>query len=708
MTMGKKALKKKIAVYLVVAVLLSIFELVPIPSAMAATPLISINPTSGVVGGTVTASGQINTTDGAFTIRWNQAFNFTGVAVGNNFTRSLSVPSTAGGNIVVELIDETLDTIVATTDFTLIAKFGIHVDTLPSPRQLQEGNKTNVKINVTGGLPNTRYPANITVKNPANQTHSAIVLLSNTTATGSGNKTLVYPTDFADAHTNLTGTYIVSSNVTANVAEFFVGLTDKFEYRRNENVLVQVAGYKPSKVATADIRINASSVAGFPRNLTVGSSGLLTVVWQVPVNATPGRYNVTFTNATSDGTVKTPRDSQEFRVLGSACLIRARNLANETVEGASIEVYNANTTSTVLNKGDTNSTGWIRFNLDDGNYTFKAFVKNVQVGSLANEVIMADTELNMTLSLVNFNATVKTEEGEGIPLIEVALIFSYKTRDNKTVTETATAQTNATGMAAIRELFTNKTYRVEATRYGLLFRNSTVEVGLSPVLGWISVSLTLPNHTLTISAKDSKGLDAVGVDLRVYEWASGVTTPVGSTSTNSSGNAFFSLQFGRYILMASKGDDFLSETIVDLVESSKFTLNLVTLNLDVSVYVRDYFGQPIANAEVKIERKIGQDFVLVSTQLTGSAGDAQFDDIVGGDSRVSAYVGGTLVAVQTQFLGAGSNEVVLKVAEFIAVLGYPISSGAFALLVFVLVLIVAVLVVARRRILQVFRKPSKR
>src|SRR5512136_1122033 len=128
--MSKKALKNKIALIFVAGILLSMFELLPIPSAMAA-PSISINPTSGAVGDTVTASGQIDVTDGAFTIRWKQAFNFTGVAVGNNFTRSFSVPSTAGGDILVELIDETIDTVVAATDFTLVAKFSIRVDTLP-------------------------------------------------------------------------------------------------------------------------------------------------------------------------------------------------------------------------------------------------------------------------------------------------------------------------------------------------------------------------------------------------------------------------------------------------------------------------------------------------------------------------------------------------------------------------------------------------
>ena len=709
--MNRKMLKK-IAMPLAMVTLFSLLGFMNVPNAMAVTPWISITPTYGVVGDPVTVNGAINTTDGDFTVRWNQASSFTGVAVGNDVTIAFDVPPTtvtpnpSGSNVAVELIDEALDAVVATVNFTLFApEFDMYVETLPQPRQLQEGNKTSIKITVTGGLPNTRYPANITVKNPANQTHSAIVLLSNTTGTGSGNGTTAYPTDFGGAHTNLTGTYFVSSNVTGDVAEFSVGLTDKTEYRRNENVQVQAAGYKPSEVAKVNIKIEESSVVGFPKNFTASSSGLITLSWKLPVNATPGIYRITFANTTLDGTIKTPSDAQDFEVLGVVCLVQARNLADESTEGALIEVYNAS--AATVNKGNTNSTGWIRFNLDEGNYTLKAFVKNVQVGLLVNEVMTADTELHMQLSLANFLATVRTEEGDAVPLVDVALRLNYTTRDNTTVTETAAAQTNATGMAVIGNLFTYRTYRLEATRYGLLFSNTTVAVESSPALGWTSLNLTLPNHTLSVHAVDSKGRDAVGVSIKVYEWASGVTIPVESTETSSSGDALFSLPFGRYILRAFKGGDLLSETIVDLDEALVFTFDIVTLNLDVSVSVLDYFGQPLANAEVKIERKIGQDFVLISTQFTGSTGSAQFAEMVGGDSRVSVYLGGKLVAVKTQFLGTGSNDVIFKVAEYVAVLGYPISTGAFTLIAFILALIVVMLAAARRRIMQVFRKRSK-
>jgi len=334
------------------------------------------------------------------------------------------------------------------------------------------------------------------------------------------------------------------------------------------------------------------------------------------------------------------------------------------------------------------------------------------VDALVNQTITMDTELHLTLRLVNLLAAVETEGGERIPLIDIALNYNYTTRDNRVVAATATAQTNATGATALRNLFTNMTYKVEAKRYGMLFNVTTLVVptpDFLPTSGWISLDLTLPTYTLSVHALDAKDSDAAGVDIRVYEWASGVTTPVQSAETSLTGDAFFSLPFGRYILKAYKGGDFITETVMDLGEPLAFTFNLRALNVDVTVFVFDYFGQPIANAEVKIERRIDQEFVLVSSQFSGSSGSAQFVSIVGGESRLSVYVAGKLAGVQTQFLSSGSDEVAFRIGEYIAVLGFPIASGAFALVVFAVIIIITIaLVLARKRVSKVFRKKSKR
>lgn len=709
--MSTKAMKT-LTVFLILVSVFSALELIPMPEVMAELT-ISLDPASGHVWDTVAVTGTIDTVNGTFTVRWDQTANVTsGEAVGKDVTASFVVPptnaSSSGRDVTVELIDNTAGSTTSTT-FKLQMEFVVYVETPSPPKQLQEGNTTSIKINVTGGLPNTMYTANITVKNPANQTHSAIVQLSNTTATGSGNVTIVYPTGFGGAHTNLTGTYYVAFNDTIATSEFFVGLTDKSEYRRNETVRLQATGYIPSEIVKVDIRTGESSVSGFPKNSTASSGGLVTLSWTVLQNATPGVYSIALANTTSSGTVKTPSDTQNFNVTGVVCLVQARNLANEAVEGVLVEVYNASAPTSILTKGNTNSTGWIRFNLDGGNYTFKAFVRDTEVDALVNQTVTMDTELHLTLRLVNLVATVEIEEGERIPLIEIALSYNYTRRDNMIVAATAGARTNATGIAALRNLFTNTTYKVEAKRYGMVFNTTNLIVEPVPASPWISLDLTLPTHMLNVHAVDAKDSDADGVDIRVYEWASGVTTPLQSMETSVSGDVFFSLPFGRYILKAYKGGDFLAETVVDLDEPLAFTFNLRTLNVDVTVFVFDYFGQPIANAEVKIERRIGEEFEQVADQFTGSSGSVKFASIIGGESRLSVYVAGKLAGIQTQFLGSGTNEVTFRISEYVALLGYPIASGTFALVVFVImVFIIIALVLARKRISKVFRKKPKR
>ena len=106
--MSKKAMKT-LTVLLVLMSAFSTLKLIPIPQVMA-QPTISISPTSGHVGANVTVNGTIETADGTFKVRWDQALNVTsGEADGYNVTTSFIVPptnaSSTGRNIIVELID---------------------------------------------------------------------------------------------------------------------------------------------------------------------------------------------------------------------------------------------------------------------------------------------------------------------------------------------------------------------------------------------------------------------------------------------------------------------------------------------------------------------------------------------------------------------------------------------------------------------------
>jgi len=443
-------------------------------------------------------------------------------------------------------------------------------------------------------------------------------------------------------------------------------------------------------------------------NITSGQASDVKVAASFVVPQTIGAPSPSARNVTVElidnitGTIATAN----FRLF-IVCEIQTKNLAGENITGVLVEVYNATFPNALVMKGNTNATGWIRFNLDAGNHTFKAFVKDVEVGS-RSENLTADTELVLPLRLVNVAVAVETEASEGVPSVDVAMKYNYTTRSNNTISEIASMRTNLTGVATIQNLFTNTTYKVEATRYGMLFNSTTLAVEFLPSSP-LSLDLTLPTYMLNVHAIDSQSKPADGVQIKVYEWTSGVTTPLQTYVTGSDGDASFLLPFGRYRLIVSMGDAFLNESIVNLVENPvAFTFYLSTANVQVTVSAFDYFGQPIANAEVRIERKIGQEYESLDSKRTDGGRSAAFALNVGGDSRISVYVGDRLVAVKTQFFGTGQNQVTFNISEYVSIFGYPIETGLFTFVSFLLVLIVFVLLLARRRLMGVFNKTLKR
>jgi len=711
--MNKKALKNAGSTLFLIVLFSLILTSLPAQRVMATTEIIAVSPTSGVVGNMVTVNGTIDTQNGAFTIRWNQTLNITsGTAQDVNVTASFFVPQTVGAplgrNVTIELIDDLTGT-TATANFTLFTKLHIQVETPPLPRQLQEGSTPRIAVNVTGGEANTVYAANITVTDPANQTYFSVVSLSNTTLTGYGEAVRTYnSTGFGlGAHTNYTGTYIAAFNETAQ-QEFFIGLTDKLEYRIGESVQVTATGYKPQEVVTANIITGEASVSNFPKNFSANSGGVVAFSWPVPQNASFGTYNLTLTNATSPGTMKEPGDTQTFEVSGIVCQVQTKNRADMAVVGVGVELYKAADPDSLLSTGQSNTTGWVRFNLASGNYTFKTLWKGVDVGQF-NASITQDALLNFTVQLTNIQILVNDASG-GLPLIDLRLSYNYTTRAGENKSEVASAITNLLGITEIYNVFENLSYVLEARRYNFTLPETPLYNRTSALPApWNYVTILVPAYTAFVKVLDSHG-DFVSNAVRVeaYEWSSGTSQPI-QTLTSVGGNVTFSLTFGKYRLRALAGSTLLNETTLNLIENNfNLTFHLATLNTNILVSVRDYFGQPIPNANVTIERKIGEEYTSAYSQLTGADGATSFDSKVGGDSRLSIYVGGELVAVQTQFLSGRQNVVEFRLMDRAAIFGYPIPTGLFALLFFLLIMTVMVLILARERLVKVFRKKSKK
>lgn len=573
------------------------------------------------------------------------------------------------------------------------------------PKHIQEGNNVTIILEILQAESNKTYIFGINVTNPTGISSAKNVSLT-TNAEGFGNLTIEYWGDFKDANTDYLGIYLVEvKNATTNeiqaTTSFAVSLTDKLKYARNETVKIQGSGYSANENLTINIQLNEEQIV--KQNVTASIAGTINYTWQIPGNATSGLYKVSITNATSPGTVKKPPDIQEFFVEVWSCRIQARNLAGEPVENLTIRAYNQTIVpSQFLNLSQlTNETGWAPFLLATGNYTFKAFWKQVEVGIFPLTNIKNDTILEKDWVQLS-NLRIRVIDGatnEYLPFIQLRLEYNYTTEANETITEISYFETNFTGTVLIRNLFVNLSYAVEAKRYG--FSLPPIESKTLP-LQWNTLTVKFPVYTASIHVVDSKNNPIEGVKVEAYEWNSGLGQPQQSKITNSNGNVTFFLTFGKYKVRVYKDDILLKEDTIDLVlNQSSFIIHLVTFNVDLNVAVIDYFGQPIPNALVKVEKTTTAESV---ENTTGPDGRATFNGILGGDSRISIYIGGKLCGSRSLYL-TNSKQVTFNLNRYVVIAGYALETSQFVVTIAMVLLIVVFLVgLTYKRLLKIFGK----
>ncbi len=572
-----------------------------------------------------------------------------------------------------------------------------------SPPRIQEGENTTITIEVIKAAPSITYTFGINVTNPAG-TFSVKNITITSDALGSGSNFTEYWRDFTEANTNYVGTYQVAvRNVTTNevlaTGSFKVGLTNKLKYARNETVSIQGSGYAPNKNVTVNVKLNETQFV--EQNVTVNTLGIANYSWQVPSNATSGLYTVSISNATEPSNAKVPPDVQDFFVEVWQVQVWARNLADEPIEDLNITAYsNTIVPEQFLNVSqETNETGLSSFMLARGNYTFRAFWKQVEVGNFSSPLIYNDTVLDegSWVQLSNLKITVKDgATGENLPFIQLTLEYNYTTDAGENMTETSLFGTNFTGTAYAHNLFVNISYAVKAKRYDLEFPPVQNRTLLSP---WNTMTIEFPMYTVSFHVIDAKGNSLKDVTLKAYEWTSGLRQ---SGTTNPDGNVSLSLTFGKYRVKAYKSEVLLNETAIDLIlNQSSFILHLSTVNVDLTVKVIDYFGQPLPNAVVKVEQKASLESV---EGTSASDGKVDFNDILGGDSRISVSIRGRLGGIKDLYL-IDSKQVTFNLGSYVVIAGYAMEMSQFVTVIALVVLVVALIVaMTYKRLLRTFLK----
>jgi len=655
--------RREVATVFITMILITTLAASFTPKAAAATPTISINPTSGPVGTEVRVNGTIDTSNGSYRILWDGKNVREGICNGTTMVNdTFIVPFSVKGYHNITLNDVTPGTNSTSSTFEVTTSCYVSAD----PARTLEGLYTTITVGVRDAEANRTYTFTINVTDSLNRNWTANRLVR-TKEDGSGENSTKYPDDFAGADTKYLGTYSMTVNETLASGSFAVGVTDDLDYRRTNRVIIQGAGYNGTRDVTINLTKDGISVKGYPKNVTTSEQGVATDLWTIPENATLGIYTVALTNATTGKVKGLIPDIQNFTVIEIIVYCQARNkYDDEPLADVTIEISSR---GAPIIRGKTNTTGWVDFRLlYRGNYTFKAFWEEVQVGSLENQSVTGSATdyllqklFNIECELARITITVTDKDGLPLPFINITLT------SNKTG-PLHLPETNYTGIA-ITNAFTNTSCTLEARRYGYLFNRTSIEnLTLTS-----RINITCPTYTLFVHVLDSKSLPLQSVSVIAYEWSSQRVT--GSGITNDLGSIAVNCTFGRYKIRVydQQSGILLNETVTDLIEDKSFlVIHCRISNLDFSVAVKDYFGHPIPNALVKIERE-GEE---IGSLHVGSNGTVSLHGIIGGDYRISVYVAGKLCETRTLYIDE-TKVVVFKVDRFVMIGGYSLEITQF-------------------------------
>ena len=698
--------KGKITAALTTLLLLTTITASFLPQAIAnPTTITTITPDEGPVETIVRLVGEIDTTNGLYTIFFDEEEVKKGTAVDVAVNDTFIVPHRPRGNYAVKLHDVTGNT-NDTATFTIETAYYIEAVVPTQPEQLQEGELTQIWVNVTGGAEDTRYRANITVTDPWGIVYyNDTLLLTNTTNTGDGEGSRTYPTDFGSAaHTNYVGTYNIAFNGTLKTGNFTVGLTNATEYYRFQVVNIRAAHYtQPNESAWVNITFGGKTV--FSKNVSAVSS-LIEAGWEIPDNASMGLYAVTVTNSTTPGTIKPVPDTQNFTIVEIPFQVQTIKLDGEVLTGVEVDVYNA--TEDLIGFDKTDEKGLASFSVEGGNYTFEAFwaiepAKYVLVGTLVNQSIKG----NVTLDLLCWIANLRIMISPPIPFINVTLTYYNLT---------SSFETNRTAIIEMHNMPTNISYTIQARRYGFPFYNETVDqLPAEKGVSWVNVTIICPTYNMSVHILDSKGEPLPNVQVSLTEWNSKVL--MDSRITDNQGNTNLSAKFGRYEINVHnysallQREVVLNETTIDLIEDRmSVEIHCSIFNVDIRVRALDYFGQPISNALVEVERKFGSEWMEIEKKTTGSDGFARFvplRGLVGGDIRVSVYVAGKLGAVKHLYLDY-SKQILFKIDKYTMIGGHLVETSQLIVYVSIgLLAVVLGLALTYRRLLRRFVKKKE-
>jgi hypothetical protein len=588
---------------------------------------------SGPVGQQVNVQGTIDTRNGAYQVWFGDNLVDDNTADGFYVNVNFTVPEITGGSYTIVLRDVEKNA-NATQDFSVNTEYSAKAIVPSSPAVMQQGSNVILNVTVTGGQSSTVYQANITVMlpNPLSTNYSRQITLT-TNQQGTSQTQITFPdASFqpADSITDYAGTYTVYFNQTQLLSTdpFFIGFTNLDTYHRSQSATIRAIGYQPNEAATISISYANTGDLVYSEMSTATNDGIINAVWTVPSDAKIGNYNITIT---PQNTPKLVPDTQIIRVPGYPITIQTLNLAGdivpqilvEALDEATDEIY---TTTSALN-------GKATANLENGNHRITAFWNDVKVGETSVSITGEDSFV-LRCELTTLRITVRNEDGFLMPFVNLAIVFQYvTTKESRTEIESFSGQTDLSGTFVVNSTLPTVSYTVNASLYGVVFNTGNNTIANLPAQSIYEAFLLCPTHPMSLKVVGYDRAPIIGSRLELVEITSGIFH---GYITDDSGSAGGDVTFGKYKLRAYAENILLNETELDVFTNTKTEIFCSLYNIHISVKVVDYFGQPISNAQVVINRQ-GMKEMSAPTQAGGTA---TFSNIIGGRMQIITYPAG--------------------------------------------------------------------
>lgn len=648
-----------------------------LPETKAETKIISTLPYEGNVGTNVQLRANITTENGEYIIRFDGQNVTGGNATGIDVDATFTVPPASAGShdVMISDVDAGEND---TTTFTVLTSYSLQVDVPKQPKQVQEGDPIPISVNVTGGESSKTFVANITVQAPTNVSYTNMLNVT-TLNVGNGSATTIYPEHFPiGANTNYTGEYKTFFNGTLAYQTFIIGLTNSKEYHRSQSVDIKAASYKPNENVTITISFGEKTI--HLKNVTAEENTIRYSNWTIPSNASIGTYTISVTSISSNATTKNPPDIQDFTVPGLAIDITTVNLVKEPVPNVMVQVFE-NVASVVNATSDSN--GLVRLMLETGIYTCEAYFKDEKVGERALNVTKEES-FSFTCSLTNLKIMVMDRSENRIPEVKL-----YLTPEDKTLF------TGINGSTVFHSLLPNVTYVLNASRYDKQFNTTTIPRLLvnETAIAWFNVTIICPTLTLQVNVTDANNQPISNAAVNVQEVMGGLYYE-GNTVE---GTAMFNCTFGRYTVKVYTSGVEINESVTDLFQNENMSIRCKLYGLTVSIKVVDYFGQPIPNANVTLQRE----GLPPRSNRTKSNGVAAFSDFIGGSVQIAIYLNDqTQPCIKTASSVVSSETIGIKIGKYVLIAGILVETSQLTtvlIIVAAIILVVSIEVYRRKR-----------